>query len=434
MKISSLSFTHNPNTTSTKPADKPAKKISDYSVNEKIYAGISAAGIAGLTILTAAQRKKISALKALSQKNMMNPVKELLPYKIEPLAQNKVYQKFLQSDGGIINFLKNTKEDAGSIKSFLFSITADNNVSDDFIKEVTANPRHSVENLKILNEKIGGEKNLLEWLQAPKGYNNAYNNYLTSIIALAEKPEDFIKISPNWHLYILKNCCQQTTAQNLSFGKLPQEFKELGDFSHFAKWINEQPYTPHEPKILEYSGKYMYVTRLNHGASGKIPFKIQFVSQNGESSKPYVLKVQQSWGCDSPYAKEALSYRSDSAFVDAQLDYYLTAHKCQNSPKFHFFDFESNSGLYEFQEGNRVEKMNNVLSANQRLKDMNSLGIFYNDACECNFVEKDGVLKVIDIGEASFIDPLRPGGIGCTYKTPNWCGTTLPNLSMMLRD
>lgn len=118
--------------------------------------------------------------------------------------------------------------------------------------------------------------------------------------------------------------------------------------------------------------------------------------------------------------------------MNAQMDYYLTLHNCKNSPKFYYFDYKSNSGLYEFQEGNKVSGIENILDANRRLKDLNQLGIYYNDACSCNFIEKNGVLKVIDIGDSSFIDPLRPGAKGYNLQTPNWCGAGLPNLSMTL--
>lgn len=112
----------------------------------------------------------------------------------------------------------------------------------------------------------------------------------------------------------------------------------------------------------------------------------------------------------------------------------MTLHNCENATKFYLYDYNSNSGLYEFQKGKDAGGIENILDANKRLKDMNRLGIYYNDACSCNFIEKDGILKVIDIGDSSFIDPLRPGAKGYNMQTPNWCGVGLPNLSMMLKD
>ena len=192
-------------------------------------------------------------------------------------------------------------------------------------------------------------------------------------------------------------------------------------------------FAENETKLLEYSGKHMHVTRINKGLSGKAPYIIEF-NKGKPEEKAFVLKAQQSWGCDTAYAKENLCYKSDSAFMNAQMDYYLTLHNCENAPKFYLYDYNSNSGLYEFQKGKEAGGIENILDANKRLKDMNRLGIYYNDACSCNFIEKDGILKVIDIGDSSFIDPLRPGAKGYNMQTPNWCGVGLPNLSMMLKD
>ena len=61
-------------------------------------------------------------------------------------------------------------------------------------------------------------------------------------------------------------------------------------------------------------------------------------------------------------------------------------------------------------------------------KAQNDLGIYYNDASPNNFVERDGKLIVIDIGESSFIDPLRPGVPNLHFELPNWSGRALPDL------
>lgn len=437
MKINSITFTHtNSNLAPKKQQDKKLT-YQNLSTAEKIYAGVSAAGIIGLTILAISQGKRIKNLKlqkaAPEQASEQGPVKlrtaeKLLPYKIVNIRENQLYQNFIEAKTTFIDFLKNSKEDAKAIKEFLFSVTSDKKASKEFIKEAISDPRQTIPNLKILKEKIGGEKNLIEWLQAPEGYQEAYHKYIEN---LAEKPEttfqDLFKISPDWHLHSLKTMFKN---ENFSFGKLPEEFQQLGDYSHFAEWINQQNYNDKERLLLEYGGKFMAVTRINEGKSGKIPYLIEFGT--GPDTKRYILKVQQSWGCDTPYAKENLAYKSDSAFMNAQMDYYLTLHNCKNSPKFYYFDYKSNSGLYEFQEGNKVSGIENILDANKRLKDLNQLGIYYNDACSCNFIEKNGVLKVIDIGDSSFIDPLRPGAKGFNLQTPNWCGAGLPNLSMTL--
>lgn len=443
MKVNAITFTE-ANTNQIQNRNKTDKKrfFSNPSTGDVIYAGLSAAAILGLTAVVVAKQGKIETLRkvikddaAISlRKTISNSgegVEKLLPYKTEKLTENKLYKAFKETGNTFINFLKNTKENAQNIKNFLFSVTADEKAGQDFVKEMLQNPRENVEKLRVLTNKIGGENNLLEWLQAPNGYNDAYGKYIKNLIGNpARKMEDLLSISPNWFLKEFQDIAK---SYSFTFGKLPEEFTGIGDYSHFVHWLNNMNFAEKETKMLEYSGKHMLVTRINKGLSGKAPYIIEF-NKGKPNEKAFVLKAQQSWGCDTPYAKENLCYKSDSAFMNAQMDYYLTLHNCENSPRFYFYDYNSNSGLYEFQTGKEVHGIENILDANKRLKDMNSLGIYYNDACSCNFIEKDGVLKVIDIGDSSFIDPLRPGAKGYNMQTPNWCGVGLPNLSMMLKD
>ena len=443
MKVNAITFTE-ANTNQIQNRNKTDKKrfFSNPSTGDVIYAGLSAAAILGLTAVVVAKQGKIETLRkvikddaAISlRKTISNSgegVEKLLPYKTEKLTENKLYKAFKETGNTFINFLKNTKENAQNIKNFLFSVTADEKAGQDFVKEMLQNPRENVEKLRVLTNKIGGENNLLEWLQAPNGYNDAYGKYIKNLIGNpARKMEDLLSISPNWFLKEFQDIAK---SYSFTFGKLPEEFTGIGDYSHFVHWLNNMHFAEKETKMLEYSGKFMHVTRINKGLSGKAPYIIEF-NKGKPNEKAFVLKAQQSWGCDTPYAKENLCYKSDSAFMNAQMDYYLTLHNCENSPRFYFYDYNSNSGLYEFQTGKEVHGIENILDANKRLKDMNSLGIYYNDACSCNFIEKDGILKVIDIGDSSFIDPLRPGAKGYNMQTPNWCGVGLPNLSMMLKS
>ena len=443
MKVNAITFTE-ANTNQVQNRNKTDKKrfFSNPSTGDVIYAGLSAAAILGLTAVVVAKQGKIETLRkvikddaAISlRKTISNSgegVEKLLPYKTEKLTENKLYKAFKETGNTFINFLKNTKENAQNIKNFLFSVTADEKAGQDFVKEMLQNPRENVEKLRVLTNKIGGENNLLEWLQAPNGYNDAYGKYIKNLIGNpARKMEDLLSISPNWFLKEFQDIAK---SYSFTFGKLPEEFTGIGDYSHFVHWLNNMNFAEKETKMLEYSGKHMLVTRINKGLSGKAPYIIEF-NKGKPNEKAFVLKAQQSWGCDTPYAKENLCYKSDSAFMNAQMDYYLTLHNCENSPRFYFYDYNSNSGLYEFQKGKEAGGIENILDANKRLKDMNSLGIYYNDACSCNFIEKDGVLKVIDIGDSSFIDPLRPGAKGYNMQTPNWCGVGLPNLSMMLKS
>ena len=339
MKTNAITFTES-GTAQNKIQEKNKKetKIPHLTTGEVIYAGLSAAGILGLTAVVSAKQGKINTLRRIiqensnSNKNALDFVETLLPYKIEKLSENKLYKAFSETKDTFMNFLNNTKEDAKNIKNFLFSVTADEKAGQEFVHEMLQDPRKTVENLSLLKNKIGGEKNLLEWLQATNGYNDAYGKYIEKIIANPDKKaEDLLSISPNWFLKEFQDIAKN---QNFRFGELPEEFKELGDYSHFVHWLNNMNFAEKETKMLEYSGKFMHVTRINKGLSGKAPYIIEF-NKGKPNEKAFVLKAQQSWGCDTPYAKENLCYKSDSAFMNAQMDYYLTLHNCENSPRFY---------------------------------------------------------------------------------------------------
>lgn len=64
----------------------------------------------------------------------------------------KVFEKVKNADS-ILDVLKNTKLSKGKFKELLFKITGEEEVSEKFIKEVTANPRKSKENAGILKKK-----------------------------------------------------------------------------------------------------------------------------------------------------------------------------------------------------------------------------------------------------------------------------------------
>lgn len=393
--------------------------------------GLSA-GLAGLAVLSAFQYRKIQNLKNVVPAGS-NPLTEtIIPYEIQKIKNNELYKTFQKSKSTYMDFINGIKEKPLVVKEFLFSITADNKASAEFIEEIVSNPRKNAETLHLIQTKIGGEKNLLDWLQAPKGYNEAYERFANGLVNNPDKSiDELIKISPNWHLFTFSKLDQDFT-----FGRLPDNFQKLGDYSNFVNWLEKMTgefYDKKTPLIKEYSGQFMKIELLKEGASYKIPYKIQFIENNVRNnpiSEPYVLKIQRNITNDNnPFVKENTLYRSDSSFLNAQLDYYMNLNNCENAPKFHYFDYRSSSALYGFTEGSHPAEINNLAEANKNLRDMNLLGIHYNDVCAPNFIVKNGKYTVIDIGDSSFIDPLRPGVKGLQFELPNWAGPNFPNLT-----
>ena len=419
-----------------------APKTPNWNKNDLLIGSISAIGLLGLSTVIISQRGKIKNLTKqinklknsnLSSMPPQQPEEVLIPYKILPLKDTLLFKKFTDSKTSFLQFITECNEPASKVKEFLFGITSEKETAAEFIEEIIKNPRESAKNLNLIKNKTGGYKNLSEWLMAPGGYQEAYNKYIREKVP-DMTIEEMIKLSPNWHIYFLK-----TKANNLTFGELPEEFKKLGDYSHFVNWLANMrgEFRQGEKVLKEYGGQHMEIQSLKEGLSGKYPLKIQFIDMctNKPKGKPYILKIQELYGCNNnEFAKESIAYRSDSVFINAQIDHYLNLHKCENTVKFHYFDYASNSGLYEFINGKNCIETENIMTGNKLLHDLNLLGIYYNDVCATNILKYGETYKIIDIGDSSFIDPLRPGVKGLQFEVPNWCGIAAPNYAMMFKQ
>lgn len=77
--------------------------------------------------------------------------------------------------------------------------------------------------------------------------------------------------------------------------------------------------------------------------------------------------------------------------------------------------------MYDYLSGTNQS----ITDINKQLPDLKKLGIIYNDIFSDNFREKDGVLKIIDSGESSFIDLLKPTVPNFQIELPNWSGNNI---------
>lgn len=421
-----------------------AQKEETLSLKDKTVLITSALGVLGVSAAVGVGviqhgkikklQKKINDINIESSDTLRNVIKNLsceekiLPYKIMDLEDTALYKKFETSGQNIVNFIRHCMEDSVKIKEFLYAITSDEAASKEFIKEIVTNPRDSLHITKLLKDKIGGIKNLTEWLQEDGGYFSAYKKYANDLFENAKSPDDLLKVSPNWHLFAL----QRRFGKDIRFGYIPEDFKFVDDFKNFANWLAYLPLERGKVSKLEYNRQNLLIEPLSFGESSKIPLKIQMANWNDEPiSKPYVIKVQSRWfrHDDNSSAKIAEAYRSDSVFVDAQIDRYLNLNDCKNANKLYFYDYGAEMAIYDLEDGTAPDFMyNGIRYVNKRLQDLNDLGVYYNDATPSNFIEKDGKLTVIDIGESSFIDPLRPGIPHLHFELPNWAGSSLPDL------
>ena len=317
--------------------------------------------------------------------------------------------KLIQNSTSLMGTLKNLKMAPKNFKQLMFKITSDETLSEKFIKDVTLNPRKSKENVRMLNSKIGGDKELTDWMLRPGGYQEAYYKYTKKTVNEANHPDDLIKISPNWNVWKLK----EKFGDDFVFGEPPKEFGGVDEYRNvFNAALN------HSQAGFEHSG-IKFGDYIIGGLSGKAVRRFEI------GGKKYIMKFQPDLGNGD--LKDNISMKSDSAFLNSQLERYLDLNGYKQGPKLKFFDYKTNSAIYEVSEGKHPEQkeINDILDVNARLKDLNDLGVYYNDIGTGNFMINKDNISFIDSGESSFVDFFKPGVAAYHFTLPNLNGRSI---------
>ena len=299
----------------------------------------------------------------------------------------------------------------------LYQITSDTKCFSSFIKEAIQNPRKSQETTKILLNQAGSTNNFLKWYFAKGGYKEKYVDYITQTVKEAKNPEELLKISPNWGFWVF----EKQFGKDFFIGKTPKAIGTKKDYRNLVT------------NLLKNKDTGFNVKEFTNGLSGKRAFLVD----TGENK--YVLKAQEDFALYSKELDSALkkdkwlqdsfmkrfkeneNMKSDSSYINAMIDFYLNLNNCVNAAKIHCFDAKTSSVLYDYLSGTNQS----ITDINKQLPDLKKLGIIYNDIFSDNFREKDGVLKIIDSGESSFIDLLKPTVPNFQIELPNWSGNNI---------
>ena len=177
------------------------------------------------------------------------------------------------------------------------------------------------------------------------------------------------------------------------------------------------------------------LTHLGHTYSVQYlcnPFSCKMVFRiNSDTNQKYILKMQahQIGIIDSDAKRkesENQAIRADSPYSNALMEFYLKLNRCQNVQDILYYTDTYEAVLYRAQTGQELtdEKAKDFKVLNNKyLKDANRLGIYVNDISPHNFMwGRDKKLKIIDIGHASFANPLTQGIPGFTFSFGNLCG------------
>lgn len=303
----------------------------------------------------------------------------------------------------------------------LHKITSDSKCFSTFISEIIENPRKSQETVKNLLYQADSFENFLNWYFANGGYKEKYIDYINKIVKKAKKPEELLKISPNWGVWVFEN----KFGKNFFIGNTPEDIGTKNDYRKLVA------------NLLKNEDSGFNVKEFTNGLSGKRTFLV-----DTEKNK-YVIKAQQDFALYSKELDSALkkdiwlqdtfikiykeneNMKSDSSYINAMIDFYLNLNNCPNATKIHCFDAKTSSVLYDFIGSNQPKTKQSTEYNNKQLSDFKNLGIIYNDISSDNFREKDGVLKVIDSGESNFIDLLKPTVPNLQIELPNWSGNNI---------
>ena len=326
------------------------------------------------------------------------------------ISVDKAFQQ-IQNASSYMETLKNIKMQPKNFKQLMFKITSDEKMSEKFIKEVISNPRKSKENVRILNKKIGGDKELMDWMLRPNGYQEAYYKHTKKLYNDAKHPDELIKTSPNWNIWKLT----EKFGNDFTIGQPPQGVS--GGVDGYRNIFYQA--LSNSNAGFE-SGGMKFGDYIGGGLSGKAIRKVEI------GDKKYIMKFQPELGNQN--LKNDISMKSDSTFINAQIDRYLELNESNKGPKLVFFDYKTNSSLYELTEGVAPNKneINDILELNKTsLKGLNDIGIYYNDVNTGNFRINDNNMTFIDSGESSFVDFFKPGVAGYHFTLPNLNGRSI---------
>ena len=322
---------------------------------------------------------------------------------------------------------------------------------DAFIEDLIKEPAKSKEVVSILVNKLGGQENFLRWYLGKDGYVKSYDRYLKDKVENATSISELVKLQPNWGYWALerKYCSLQgyTSKEsqdkkmrdmeaNFTFGTLPAGFGDSSDFRKLISQLKSADWMCNESFYVY--DDYYHVEQLEGGdLSSKNIYK---VTKNG---KPYIIKMDRFYPEEKVYSSNAYNKRNmregrllrgDSVYLDACIDYYLQQNGCESNAKLLYYDFQNNASLYEYVDAEEIKSSKTLdmvgqVEANKLFKDINDLGVYLNDiglSFNC-YRDKNGKLKLVDVGHGEFVDLLKPGGNLLTVESSNLCGFSLKN-------
>lgn len=346
-----------------------------------------------------------------------------------------------------------------------------------FVARLTQNPRESQQKVRTLLEQYGldtkrGLNNFFDWSLSPDGYYGAYEDFVKNLFTNANSIDELLKFQPNWAPWKLEEKAfrlshpqynnesveakaalsrkhQYVREIPFRIGELPEIFPSPQSYENLISALKTSDI---KRQTINIDGVDYYLQRLKGGEHND-----KFIYLLESNGKKFILKfdrinVEDYTTFDHRPASlfERRTIRknkylaADSIYSNACISKYLESNGCDEVPKLLYYDHKTHSAIFEhiedingdvFQQGDVEETRFNLNQVNSSYKELNSLGIYMNDASIINeFKTKNGRRVLIDLGHCSFIDQLKPGIKGYNIAFSNIAGPNIgASLAAMLR-
>ena len=346
--------------------------------------------------------------------------------------------------------------------AFFERVVEDEKLSQDFVAFITQNPRLNKTVYRALSTIFSPSK----WRVWQKKYSEAYDTFIHQKWKRAKRVEDVLKVIPNFSPWALKD-----RFGTITLGKVPADFGVEKDYLKLLEKIraskvvqeykrikalenNLKEFAVFYPEIkkidwFDMTEKTRFLSKLLHQVTATPftiqnahrkyvvrflcnPFSCKMVFEVCSEKRKYILKmavnpVMEILTDDQRKEAENQAIRADSPYSNALMEFYLKLNKCPHVCDIQYYTSSCEAVLYKEEKGipfiSPHKKWDFYDLNTKLLKDMNRLGIYINDVSLANFiVASNGVLKVIDIGHASFANPMTQGIPGLTFTFGNLTG------------
>ena len=378
----------------------------------------------------------------------------------------------------IISFVEENQKNAENLSQTLKRILKDKALKKDFFNIVLQNPRQNKPAYRLFASAFNTPQAWHKWIEE---YNKNYHTHVNAMFKKAEVIEDVIKCFPNVSPWTLEQ-----RFNNIKIGQIPDIFNSETQFLSLVAQINKSGAVKNfktikklecslpefekafpavkkidwfnftkrsvflrnllkskcaKPFTIKQDDKKFQVAFLCNPFSNKMVFQI-----DAPDGRAFILKM-------SPYTflnirndrvrkeHENLAIRADSTYSDSLLEFYLKLNNCKHVSNILYYNFKHEVALYELEKGKtfrfegKQKKYSDFYSFNtQVVPDVVRLGVYVNDINEGNFIisDKDNVVKIIDIGHATFANPLTPEVPGLTFTLGNLCGQNYISINGVL--